>query len=798
MKNLKNLLKKSALAMSIIALSSTQAFAGSGTVSFKLLASDGTTGVSGAAVQYFKGGEQLLGYTDANGEYSKFIDDIPGTTTFYIRPSNGGRKIWLSVDPATNPTLTAQMVAVTINLNSSKGTPLAGNALYYAPSGWTNIGSTPATIDLLPSTGLVSGQGAYDFRTSFEGRTSQTLRQDIASNSTVNFNTTLVHMDYNKTIQYYNNGGWQNFQSPKEMLGGTQNFPNNNVGRAEFRFRDGNTTILQQYYDITGTNVYGGVGTQLKVLNENGQPVEGVSFQVACGGSWQSVLPSVTKENGILFADLPSCMTKIRAKLGNSSVEQTLSELNNTNYTFTTQILQICLIDHAGNPITDMSGAPAQGGGTWINLGNLDNQGCIRINTFPVASARYRMNYNCNSQIKQGFEVEESAGIQTVTWQTGKVITDCGQTKYQGCGWSDFTNGMEQLPGTRRFRSPNVTFTVVAGQVNHLCKNLLKVVNENGNPVSGVTFQPACGGSWQSVLSGSTDASGYLITELPSCYTKLKATLGNSSIEFTKEELIASNYTFTTEIIRLKLINNEGNPISDQTGTAYQGGGTWISLGSLDANGSTLVNTFPVASAMYRMNYNCNSETKNGINITAGAGIQEIVWQTGMVISSCGQTEYQGCGWSTFTSGMQQLPGTRTFRSPSVTETVVAGQVLDLCGNNNNNTNTPVFGGSNHGDFSGYDDNNSPVSDMKNNLISDVVSVYPNPTAGFFNISIETNEDSKSYTSIVNISGKEILNFNSVGSTTFKVDPSSLSSGIYFVLTNINGKVTSTKLIVNN
>jgi len=584
MKNLKNYLKKSALAMSIIALSSTQAFAGAGTVSFKLVASDGTTGVSGAAVQYFKSGQQLLGYTNDDGVFSIEINDIPGTTTFYIRPANGGVRTWTNIDPASNPTLTAQMVAVTINLNSSTGTPLAGNALYFGPTGWTNIGSTPATIDLLPSTGLVSGQGAYDFRTSFEGRTSVTLRQDIASNSTVNFNTTLVHMDYNKTIQYYNNGGWQNFQSPKEMLGGTQNFPNNNVGRAEFRFRDGSTTIHQQYYDITGTNVYGGIGTQLTVKNENGQPISGVSFQPACGGTWQSVLPKVTNAGGIAFVDMPTCMTKIKVRLGNSAAE------------------------------------------------------------------------------------------------------------------------------------------------------------------------------------------------------------------FTKAEIIALNYTFTAEIVRLKLIDNSGIAIADQTGTASQGGGTWINLGSLDANGSVLVNTFPTNSGQYRMTYNCNSQTKSNIVITAGAGIEEIVWQTGMVVSTCGHTQYQGCGWSTFISGMQQLPGTRTFRNPSVTKTVVAGQILNLCDDNAN----PIFGGSNDDDFSEYDNNNSPVSDMKNNVIADVVSVYPNPSSDYFNISIETSENTKSHTSVVNISGKELFNFNSVGSTTYKVETSTLSSGIYFVLTNINGKVTSTKLVVNN
>ncbi len=169
------LLAGGSLALALCLGYAPPASAGSGTVTVQLKASDGFTGVSGATVSYYKSGKKTLGTgtTDINGSCSGEILDVT-TTTIYLDPPSGGTQIWLAVDPATNPTLDAQMVAVTIELKTCANAPLVGVAKYYH-GGWPTIANTPATIDLLPYTGLGPGQGSYDFLVQYEGRTSATI-----------------------------------------------------------------------------------------------------------------------------------------------------------------------------------------------------------------------------------------------------------------------------------------------------------------------------------------------------------------------------------------------------------------------------------------------------------------------------------------------------------------------------------------------------------------------------------------------------------------------------------------------
>ena len=146
--------------------------------------------------------------------------------------------------------------------------------------------------------------------------------------------------------------------------------------------------------------------------------------------------------------------------------------------------------------------------------------------------------------------------------------------------------------------------------------------------------------------------------------TKIRANVGNNSYKQTLAELNPSGFTYTTEVLRINLKDQCGQPNHRSNRNAEEGGGTWVGLGNFNATGHVDVQTFPTASGKYVATYNFTSQEKAGIGVTGGAGIQELDFQTGQVKSACGHTQYQGAGWRMFTSGMELMPGTRTYRYP--------------------------------------------------------------------------------------------------------------------------------------
>jgi len=650
----------------LVCVSSMQALAGVGTVTVKLLASDGITGVPGATVKYYKGGEQTLGVTDANGEFSQLITDIPGTTTFYLIPTNGGRRIWLLVNPATNPTLVAQMVAVTIDLKTCSGTPLVGEALYYK-DGWTSLGNTPVTVDLLPYTGLGPGQGNYDFRMKYDGRTSQTLRQDINADATVDFKTTKVDFAFAGPIQYYN-GGWQTFVGPKEMIGGTQNYAPFNIGQAEFRF--GSPVVLQQYFNITGCSVSGAL---IKLVDENNAPLANFngSYRSRCGGSWTyNGVAFTTDANGNAFLNT-NCTAnnwdgKITITVNQTSQEQVIA----TNSTYQLAKVNVNLKNCKDDPLA--GGVVAQGGGQWVTHGTTDGTGKVNFYAFPSNNVKVRMNYHYGSNTINSTPVV--LPTTEIDFVTTNVNLAPGPVKVGVSGWPTIPMPYEMLPGTYNFRLNGNQINGVEISGCDFGKTLLRVKNELGGPVADATFIPACGGSWQPQVAGSTDANGYLFADIPVCMTKIKATVGSSGQELTKAQLIASNYTWTTEVLRMNFKDHAGNYITDGAGTIQSGGG-WPTIGNFNGSGYFEINSFP-ATTGFRATYNHTTEQKN-FTIVAGAGVQQELFQTGQVYGDC-ITQYAGSGWSTFVDGMELMPGTRTFRYPVQSGTVTAGAVTNL------------------------------------------------------------------------------------------------------------------------
>lgn len=667
------------LVISALALFATvqSAVAASGTVTVNLL-DHNNGGLSGGVVQYYQGGWQNLGTTNASGAVS---GTVPITTDIRINYAGGTFK-WVNVDPSTNPTKTINTVEVTVKLQTCGGTPLVGNAQYYA-GGPTSIGPTPATIELLPYSALGPGTGNYDFKVTYNGRTSPIKTQDIAVDPVVVFTTTKVSL-LGSNVLYYN-GGWQPLASPTELMGGTSNkYVDTSWVDVKFDGPSSPTVRL----DVNGCVLS---GAMLTMVDEIGNPLanypanypsetRNLKVKYRCGGSWGPETSFKTDANGRFFVNI-GCGNwdkKLTVTLNQTTKEQDVT----VSSVFQAAKVKANLKSCTGPITATPGGSVEQGGGYWYTQGATGPSGTVTFYTFP-GSIKVRMGYNHHSQTLYPTIV---AGTNEIDFQTTKVtLAYPGDVKSNmgGSWWMFDKPSMDLLPGSYNFWFQNgsgwygpVTISVSGCTVDNSYV-LLRVRDENGGGVAGGKATPAYGGTWGATLPGATDASGYLFAPIPPGYTKIKMVVNQGSEEQTTAQLTASNYIWTTQILRIWLKNHSGSAITDGAATLRQGGGSWYSWGNLNGSGYRDIQLFPGSSYKFEMTYNFTNEEKTGIVVTAGAGIQNFDFQTGQVIGPC-ITQYSTGAWRTFTSGMELMPGTYTFRYPSQSGTVTAGGVTNL------------------------------------------------------------------------------------------------------------------------
>ena len=407
-----------------------------------------------------------------------------------------------------------------------------------------------------------------------------------------------------------------------------------------------------------------------------------LKYKYRYGGSWAPSVAFQTDANGQFLVNIaPEHLAKWDKKI-TVTLNQTTTEQNVTvNPVFQAAKVNANLESCTG-PITDVPGGSVdQGGGYWYHHGNTGPSGTVTFYTFP-ASIKVRMSYNHNSltlfpTIVAGTnEVDFQTTAVTLSWP-GDIKSNKG-----GSWWMFSKPTMDLLPGDYNFWFKDGTSWVgpvvvtVGGCTMSKGYVLLRVLDENANGVAGGVATPAIGGSWQASCPGATDASGKLFTEVPVGYTKIRMAVNQGTQEQTLAQLGASNYTWTTEILRIWLKDHSGSPMTDGAGILDQGGTYWYNWGNLNASGYRDVQLFP-GSHKFKMTYNYTSQQLLPV-VAAGPGIQNFYFQTGQVFGPSTITQYSTGAWQTFTNGMELMPGSYTFKSPSQTGVVTAGGVTNL------------------------------------------------------------------------------------------------------------------------
>jgi hypothetical protein len=187
--------------------------------------------LSGGVVQYYSGGWQDFGTTDASGKVSKEL--MPGTYTFSMNYAYARQE--KAQNTATNPTVVFQTIGVAVQLKDSTSALIDTGTVQYYSGGWRDIGATSGgqvTKELLP--------GSYTFSMNY-AYARQEKAQNITTDPTVVFQTIGVAVQLKDstgalmdtgTVQYYS-GGWRDIgstsggQVSKELLPGSYTFSMN-------------------------------------------------------------------------------------------------------------------------------------------------------------------------------------------------------------------------------------------------------------------------------------------------------------------------------------------------------------------------------------------------------------------------------------------------------------------------------------------------------------------------------------------------------------------------------------------
>ena len=621
-----------------------------------------------------------IAYFGQGTENGCLYHDFPaGTTNIKVWTTyNNTTSQQLTQDISDDPTFDFHTNLLTIRLETcADGTPLNGGNPRYGIGGtygtwWFPGGATGSSAP--GETAAEFFPGTYSFQMQYKATADAKISVVIPDNDTlVTWKTTKVTLLHSGSITYGGTDGVStSFTKPSmELLPGTY----------AFRF-SGYLTQLS----ISGCSMTKSV-IILKLKDHAGIGLAGGTARGGYGtsyGTW--FVPASTDANGLLLVVQDGLQTTMsyEMRFNNTTQVKTQDVSLNSVFDFHTNLLTLRLETCADSTPLD-GGNPRYGiGGTyttwWFPGGKTGSSapGETTAEFFP-GTYSFQMQYKATADAKLSVVIPDEDTL--LTWQTTKVTLGYnGLISYGGATGDStwFTKpSMELLPGTYKFnfRPDNRIDLTISGCSFTKSYVLLTVKDENGNGVPGGKATPAYGGSWGAMLPGATNASGKLFSEIPPGYTKINMVVNQGGVEQSLAQLTASNYTWITQILRIGLNDHNGSAITDGAATLDQGGGYWYAWGNLNALGYRDVQLFP-ATYKFRVTYNYTSQELFPV-VIASAGIQTLYFQTGQVISST-ITQYSASGWQTFTSGMELMPGTYTFKNPSQSGTVVAGVILNI------------------------------------------------------------------------------------------------------------------------
>jgi Chitobiase/beta-hexosaminidase C-terminal domain len=425
------------------------------TVTVQLKDSTGNP-LSGGVVQYYSGGWQAFGTTDASGQASKQL--LPASYTFRVSYAFASQD--KSQNIGADPTVVFQTTKVTIQFKDSTGALMDSGTVRYYSGGWRDFGATSGgqvNKELLPA--------SYSFRMTY-GFASQDKSQNIGTDPTVVFQTTRVAVQLKDstgalmdtgTVQYYS-GGWRDFGSTsggqvnKELLPASYSF------RMTYGFASQDKS---QNIGADPTVVFRTTRVTVQLKDSTGALLDTGTVQYYSGG-WRNFGAT---SGGKVSKELLPASYSFRMTYGFANQDKSQNIAADSTVVFQTTRATVQLKNSNGAFID--TGTVQYYSGGWRNFGTTSG-GQVNKELLP-ASYSFRMTYAFASQDKS----QNIAPDPTVLFQTGQVHSDSGScTHCYAAGWRGFIQDKELLPGSYTFRfndgTPDTPYTIVTGTVSHI------------------------------------------------------------------------------------------------------------------------------------------------------------------------------------------------------------------------------------------------------------------------------------------------------------------------------------------
>ncbi len=632
-------------------------------VTMKLLASDGTTELTGLGKYYASGWKEF-------GTTTTSMEMLPVKFPFKMYYEGAYKQI--SQDVSADPIVIFNTVEVTMQLLSSTGDELEGQGKYYA-SGWKDFGegNTTLKMDMLPV--------KYPFKIYYEGAYQQ-ISQDVSQDPIVIFQTLPVTMillsstgDELEGLGKYYASGWKDFgttptSATMEMLPAKYAFKVYYEGASQqksFTVEEGSTevefntiAVSMMLQDGEGNELVGdgkfyasgwkdfGTTTAIKELLPVSYP-----FKVYYAGSSLQKTQNVDADPVVVFTGTQVTLNyagtinyyasgwkpftqptmsllpgnyPIRYEMpGHPSVQTTLTvegdEMEKT-------VAYIRLLDSKDKPLKDGVATYYYGG--WKTAGSTNSQGAVlAILDGKVSKLSTKMLWAGYAQQKSYVDISTQAIIfKTVVMEvelrnSSDALMDEGVVTYYASGWKDFgtTSGgvvnKELLPGSYSFQmiyegatqqKSNVEIASVNPLVFKTVDMVVQLKNSNGTPIDQGTVKYYAAG-WKDF---GTTSGGVVNKELlPVSYSFQMIYEGATQQKSNVDISSVNPLVYETVNVTMRLLDTDGVTELAGMGKYYASG--WKIFGTTTANKELLEGSYS-----FQAHYNGDYQQKSNVVVS--------------------------------------------------------------------------------------------------------------------------------------------------------------------------------------